>query len=537
MANKEQLAILKQGVAAWNKWREENPDAKINLRGAKLDGLDLSGANFSKADIRGTNFNNTLLIMTNFSSSKLDLSFIGKALYVLLSSAVSIRNVVISLSFIFLFSFFAILISGLKLLPSSIDIIMISIITIIITVSLIIVITNFLYYFFHIDVLFSKEQDGKDYYLSTSFKDSDLTWAVFDKANIVFTNFSRAILTGVSFRKIVKLTKGVESKNNFEDTVISDHDVRELLIYSNAAGFFLKEKNLRGFNLVEFIIRNTDLRGTDLRQANLSRADITGAKLYNSARENWIIDDIHCDYVYWDEAGEQRTPPDRDFRPGEFEELYKQLPTFEYIFEQGFTPLDPLIMDRVVQAVNKRHKEFSLELVSFDKRGQPHATFTVCHLEHVEKAKQQIAAGYEESRIAPDQQAQLMAAVLGLIENQNKLIDKIPSSRGLEMGDTYNIHGGQIGAVGQSASASGNTFQQIIADLSRLHEEMQRSAKTPEQRAAADEVAKAEQAARQKNEPAMQRHLKNVGKFALACAKSIGTEALSEYLKKITLGI
>ncbi|WP_420207855.1 pentapeptide repeat-containing protein [Candidatus Electronema sp. JC] len=296
----------------------------------------------------------------------------------------------------------------------------------------------------------------------------------------------------------------------------------------------MKGKNLRNTHLVEFDLRNTDLRSTDLRQANLSRADITGAKLYGSARENWIIDGIRCDYVYWDEAGEQRTPPDRDFRPGEFEELYKQLPTFEYIFEQGFTPLDPLIMDRVVQAVNERHKEFSLELVNFDKRGQPHATFTVCHLEHVEKAKQQIAVGYEESRIAPEQQAQLMAAVLGLIENQNKLIDKIPSSRGLAMGDNYYISGGQIGAVGQSASASGNTFQQITADLSRLHEEMQqRSAKTPEQRAAAEDVAKAAQAAREQNEPAMWQHLKNAGRFALDCAKTVGTDVAADILKKV----
>ncbi|CAK8718194.1 hypothetical protein GKODMF_09780 [Candidatus Electrothrix gigas] len=48
MANREQLKILEQGVAAWNAWRGEHPDAKIDLRGAKL-GRDLSGANFWKA--------------------------------------------------------------------------------------------------------------------------------------------------------------------------------------------------------------------------------------------------------------------------------------------------------------------------------------------------------------------------------------------------------------------------------------------------------------------------------------------------------
>ena len=74
MANKEQLAILKQGVAAWNKWREENPDAKINLRGAKLDGLDLSGANFCEADIRATNFYNSNLTKADFTLSHAGIS-------------------------------------------------------------------------------------------------------------------------------------------------------------------------------------------------------------------------------------------------------------------------------------------------------------------------------------------------------------------------------------------------------------------------------------------------------------------------------
>jgi len=192
--------------------------------------------------------------------------------------------------------------------------------------------------------------------------------------------------------------------------------VRELLVYGNGQRLSLKGKNLKGARLVDFDLCSLDLRETDLRQTNLSGADITGAKLWGSARENWIIDGIRCEYIYWDEDGIVRQPPDRDFRPGEFEELYKQLPSFEYVFAQGFTPLDPLIMDRVVQAINEQHKEFSLELVNFDKRGEPHATFTVCRLDYVEKAKEQITAGYEASKGSPEQQAQLMAAVLGLIE-------------------------------------------------------------------------------------------------------------------------
>ena len=56
MADEEQLKILRQGIAAWNKWREENPEAPdlrgADLRGAILVGADLCGANLFRAHLR-----------------------------------------------------------------------------------------------------------------------------------------------------------------------------------------------------------------------------------------------------------------------------------------------------------------------------------------------------------------------------------------------------------------------------------------------------------------------------------------------------
>ena len=51
MANDEHFAILKQGVAAWNEWRRENPDIRPDLSGANLRGAKLSGANLRGADL------------------------------------------------------------------------------------------------------------------------------------------------------------------------------------------------------------------------------------------------------------------------------------------------------------------------------------------------------------------------------------------------------------------------------------------------------------------------------------------------------
>jgi Pentapeptide repeats (8 copies) len=71
MADEEQLAILRQGVEAWNAWRLEHPDIKpdlgwanlsraylvrANLRGANLNEANLSGADLRRADFRGAYF-------------------------------------------------------------------------------------------------------------------------------------------------------------------------------------------------------------------------------------------------------------------------------------------------------------------------------------------------------------------------------------------------------------------------------------------------------------------------------------------------
>ncbi len=52
MANPEHLRILKQGVEVWNRWREENPDIRPQLKYATLRGNALAGANLQSSDLR-----------------------------------------------------------------------------------------------------------------------------------------------------------------------------------------------------------------------------------------------------------------------------------------------------------------------------------------------------------------------------------------------------------------------------------------------------------------------------------------------------
>ncbi len=53
MAKNEHLKILQQGVGAWNKWREENPNVQPSLSDA-----DLGTANLFRADLRRADLTN-----------------------------------------------------------------------------------------------------------------------------------------------------------------------------------------------------------------------------------------------------------------------------------------------------------------------------------------------------------------------------------------------------------------------------------------------------------------------------------------------
>ena len=332
MANPEHLKLIKQGVAAFNQWREQNPKEKLDLREANL-----SGVVFRNADLRETDFYGSNLQRANLS---------GSILY------------------------------GSNLLRGNLR-----------------------------------------------------------RANLSRTDLRRASFNG-----------------------------------ADLSGADLSGADLRGGNL----------RTTYLIKTNLRKADISGAYLYGTARDDWEIDDIRCRYVFWEDKPwfssrgeehqwelEHRVPKDRDFRPGEFEELYKQLPTFDYLFEHGFTALDAVVMNRVVEAVHEEHPEFELKLDSFQSRGQPHVRFTVLHKEAIEEAKRQLGHKYETQIKLLEGQKDL------LLEQFNNVIGQIVSRPQLQgqniqlfigettMGDSNQYHAGRDinKDIHHSQLTTGDSFQ------------------------------------------------------------------------------
>jgi uncharacterized protein YjbI with pentapeptide repeats len=71
MANEEHLAILRQGVEVWNRWRAENPDVTPNLARADLRETNLREANLRMADLTGVIFSWADLRMADLTGANL----------------------------------------------------------------------------------------------------------------------------------------------------------------------------------------------------------------------------------------------------------------------------------------------------------------------------------------------------------------------------------------------------------------------------------------------------------------------------------
>jgi uncharacterized protein YjbI with pentapeptide repeats len=76
MANEAHLEKLKEGVEAWNKWREKNPEIKpeldgANLSAANLSGIDLNRAYLARAILEGADLSGANLSRVSFGEAKL----------------------------------------------------------------------------------------------------------------------------------------------------------------------------------------------------------------------------------------------------------------------------------------------------------------------------------------------------------------------------------------------------------------------------------------------------------------------------------
>jgi uncharacterized protein YjbI with pentapeptide repeats len=76
MANEEHINLIKQGVDAWNAWREKNPEihpdlSQMDLRGSKLQKINFSRSNLRECKLQFSNLASANLEGANLTKSKL----------------------------------------------------------------------------------------------------------------------------------------------------------------------------------------------------------------------------------------------------------------------------------------------------------------------------------------------------------------------------------------------------------------------------------------------------------------------------------
>ncbi|MEK9627578.1 MAG: pentapeptide repeat-containing protein [Nitrospinota bacterium] len=76
MAIEEQINKIKQGVDNWNQWRDENPGetpdlSNADIRGCKLQKINLANANLTEAKLQFSNLNGAALENANMTKAKL----------------------------------------------------------------------------------------------------------------------------------------------------------------------------------------------------------------------------------------------------------------------------------------------------------------------------------------------------------------------------------------------------------------------------------------------------------------------------------
>jgi uncharacterized protein YjbI with pentapeptide repeats len=356
MANPEHLKILKQGVMAWNRWRRKNPNIQPDLRNGYLTMVSLIKADLRGAILHKANLTDTDLSLANLFGANL----FGANLY-----NANLHNANLS--------------------EANLS-----------------------------DAYLGGAALGHANLYEAQLRRANLHGANLRSANIRFANLSGADLSKADFRWADLWAAQLSNADLRQAHFVRANLSRAQLDGADASGARLISAELVLADLEKANLREADLRYSRLTQSNLASATLTGARLYGCSRDNWIIKNVECKYVYWDIGGKQRSPKDRDLEPGEFERLYAALPTIEYIFENGMTPIDPLIMDRVVQAIREKRPEFDIKLDSINARGlAPSIKFTVQLEEHKEPALEEVRKRYEDRIIRLEVEKERLYDLLG----------------------------------------------------------------------------------------------------------------------------
>jgi len=237
MANEEHVALLKQGVAAWNTWRDANLDIYVDLRKADLIGANLREANLGKVNLSDANLKGANLKGANLSKADLTGAFLrGADLFEAeLSKADLIKADLIEADLI------RANLSGVNFSEANLN-------------EAVLIGANLSDANFRGAGLFEADLE------EANLSGANLSDANLREANLIKANLSGANLSGVDL-----------TDADFRAANLSDANLREAdLIFADLSGADLSRATLQG----------ADLSAASLVEANLTNADLTSCCVY-----------------------------------------------------------------------------------------------------------------------------------------------------------------------------------------------------------------------------------------------------------------
>ncbi len=318
-------------------------------------------------------------------------------------------------------------------------------------------------------------------------RDANLEWVNLIAANLIAANLIDANLTGSDLRGAD--LRGSDLRGAFLGQAnLKEVDLRMAnLGRATLAWANLGWADLRDANLEEAYLRKANLQRADLRFANLNLAELTDACLYGTAKFGWEIEGVKCDYIYFDKEFKNREPKDRNFEPGEFEQLYKSVPTIEVFIREGMNILDPAIFALIAEKSKETHPQLGIVLNEIRLRGlQPSVVFEIA-AEHFAKPAEEMVI--KERKAMLENQNFLVETIKSLAntiklkeQNTTKLIENMGSNINISGGNYYNkshhLEGNKgnvtiadkIGSVSynENSGISEEKFQELKSELANL---------------------------------------------------------------------
>lgn len=225
----------------------------------------------------------------------------------------------------------------------------------------------------------------------TTFRQANLTNALFSNAHLKGSDFSDAILERTRFRD-----SKYSERARWGGTILSSLEVRNLVVSGRGADKSFAKADLTGANLVDAnlersnlegaVLINATVRSACLENANLSNTqcmgtDFTEAHLTGACLDGWSLyaetdfKGIQCEHIYLKKHKKgsnftERRPhdPHATFKSGEFEALIrKQQDTIDLVFVDG---IDWQAFFQSFQELRDKYRDNDLAIQAIESKGQ-----------------------------------------------------------------------------------------------------------------------------------------------------------------------